>query len=351
MTIFHNNKVWVKLLVSDRVIHNLSECLIEISAAMHKDKDIYISLNLEGPSLETLTYRVRDNLQDLLGDLCVKMNYDPNRIEIETGNLIETANSRFRILSRNSAKGWFYGEHLRKIAVKEEKQFKHHFGNFVSNSTYPRLLLASYLHTHHRDKTLQTYRRDPRDPGQAVDLDLDKLMFECADPEVLTNVASFIKHLPLELESGLAEHPKTNISAGEDGMAINNNIMSWYGSFFCDVITETFFSGRTFYPTEKTTRPLLCRNPFIVHGPRNFLKHLRDLGFKTFSQYWSEEYDHYEGYARCKMMYEVIGSIAQKDKDSLHSMHDHMGELLEHNRQRLLSLTDQDIQHFMSQKH
>lgn len=351
MTILHNNKVWVELLLSDRVIHNLSECLIEISAAMHNDKNIYITTCLEGPSLETLTYRVRDNLLKLLDKLCEKMSYDPSRIEIETGNLIEDAESNFQIISRNSAKEWFYGEHLSKIQISKVKKFKHHFGNFVSNSTYPRLLLASYLHTHHRGKTLQTYRRDPRAPGQAVDLDLDKLMFECADPDVLEDVASFVKHLPLELEQGLAEHPTTNISAGEDGASINSTIMSWYGSFFCDVITETFFSGRTFFLTEKTTRPLLCRNPFVVHGPKNFLKHLRALGFKTFSRYWNEDYDHYEGYARCKMMYEVIGSIAQKDKDGLHSMHDHMGELLEHNRQRLLALTDKDIEHFMRQKH
>ena len=143
----------------------------------------------------------------------------------------------------------------------------------------------------------------------------------------------------------------TNISAGEDGAAINSTIISWYDSFFCDVITETFFSGRTFFPTEKTTRPLLCRNAFVVHGPRNYLKHLRELGFRTFSQYWSEEYDHYEGYARCKKMYEVIGEIAQKDTDALHSMHNHMSELLEHNRQRMLSLTDQDIENFVNQKH
>lgn len=351
MTTSHNNKVSVVLSVSDRLIHNLSECLIQISAAMHNDHDIDITTNGEGPSLKTLNYRLRDNLLALLEQLCTMMSYDPSRIKIETGNLIEETKSSFRITMSSTARGWFYGDHLKKIQISKGKKFKHHFGNFVSNSTYPRLLLASHLHTHHKTKTMQTYRRNPRDPGQAVDLDLDKLMFECADPGVLTDVSSFIQHLPIELEHDLAEHPKTNLSAGEDGHAINKTILSWYENFFCDVITETFFSGRTFHLTEKTTRPLLCKNPFIVHGPKNFLQHLRDLGFRTFSQYWSEEYDHYEGYARCKMMYEVIGSIAQKDNDGLHSMHNHMGELLEHNRQRLLALTDKDIEDFMSQKH
>lgn len=351
MTTFHNNKVLVKLLVSDRLIHNLSECLIDISAAMHNDHDIKITTNGEGPSLETLNYRVRDNLLALLEQLCTKMSYDPSRIEIMTANLIEDTKSSFRITRFSTARGWFYGDHLHKIQISKVKKFKHHFGNFVSNSTYPRLLLASHLHTHHKTKTMQTYRRNPRDPGQAVDLDLDKLMFECADPGVLTDVSSFIQHLPLEMEQGLAEHPSTNLSAGGDGDAINKTILSWYENFFCDVITETFFSGRTLHLTEKTTRPLLCRNPFVVHGPKNFIKHLRNLGFKTFSQYWSEEYDHYEGYARCKKIYEVINEIAQQDIDTLHSMHDDMAELLDHNRQRLLSLTDQDIDDFMSKKH
>jgi len=84
-------KVIVRLMVSDRAIHNLSESLIEISSVMHNDKDILITLNTEGPCLNTLTYRVRDNLLKLLEGLCDKMSYDPNRIEIETGNLIENA--------------------------------------------------------------------------------------------------------------------------------------------------------------------------------------------------------------------------------------------------------------------
>ena len=128
-------KVVVRLLVSDRMIHNLSEALIDISSAMHNNKDLYIHLNTEGPSLDMLTYRMRDNLLALLEDLCAKMTYDPNRIQIETGNFIEDAQTSFQIFCKNTVKGWFYGDHLSKIAVKKEKQFKHHFGNFVSNST------------------------------------------------------------------------------------------------------------------------------------------------------------------------------------------------------------------------
>ncbi len=340
------NETRAKLLVSDRVIHNLSEFLLECAEAMHKNHDLVVWTNTEGPCLESLTYKFRDNLINLLSEMCVKMDYDPKRITIETGNLIESLD-KFNVVIQNTAGGWFYGSHLSRIKQDLTKDFKYHFGNFVSNSTYPRLLLASHLHQHHGSKTLQTYRRDPMDPGHAVELDLDKLMFETCDPTVLIDVTKFIQHLPMEREKDLAEHPKTNLSAGEDGDAINHTILSWYKDFFCDVVTETMYSGKCFFLTEKTTRPLLCMNPFITHGPVNFLKNLKALGFKTFSKYWSEDYDYLSGYARCKEMYNLIGKIAQMDSKKINMMYSDMIPLLKHNRDHLISMTDNKFEALM----
>ena len=333
-------KIEVDLLVSDRVIHNLSESIIDIAAAIHSDKDLCITLNTEGPNIDSLTYRVRDNLITLLESLCLKMSYDQKRIEIVTGNLIENSQANFKITKKNTVGGWFYGKHLSKIKLDLVKKFKYHFGNFVSNSTYPRLLLASHLYHHHGPRTLQSYRRDPKNPGQAVDLDLDRLMFECADPSALIPVTEFIQHLPIELEKGLGEHPKTNMDEGEDGDGINNTIMSWYQEFFCDVVTETFYSGQTFFPTEKITRPLLCRNPFVVHGPIGYVNNLKALGFKTFDRYWSEGYDHLSGYARCKAIYIVFDQIGGMSQQQLDTMYKDMLPRLEHNRKLLLSIDD-----------
>ena len=119
--------VKINLLVSDRVVHNLSESIIEIAAAMHKDRDIIIALNTEGPSIEQLTYRVRDNLLHLLESLCEKMPYDPDRIQIETGNLIEECKGKFALRKGNTIKGWFYGKHLAKIELQSVKKFEYHY--------------------------------------------------------------------------------------------------------------------------------------------------------------------------------------------------------------------------------
>ena len=341
------NTAWINLEVSDRVVYNLSDCLIKMAASIKADKDMIITFNAEGPSIEKLSYRREDNVLRLLESICDQLKYDPKRITLLTNNVIENVKCKFKVLIENTMDGWFYGKHLRKIQVRD-KDISYHFGNFVSNSTYPRLLLASHLHKYHANKTLQTYRRNPKNPAHAVNLDLDKLMFECTDPKALINVTEFIQHLPLELEKELKDHPKASLSAGEDGDAVNPTIMSWYSNFFCDVVTETFFSGDTFFPTEKTMRPLLNRNPFIIHGPRKFLYWLKKLGFKTFSGFWSEDYDHLEGYDRCQAIYKILDKISAMDITEIRNMHDKMQPILEHNRQNLLSLDYIKMDKFIS---
>jgi hypothetical protein len=39
----------------------------------------------------------------------------------------------------------------------------------------------------------------------------------------------------------------------------------------------------------------MCHRPFIVMGSKNFLIYLRQMGFKTFYEFWNEDYDGYEG--------------------------------------------------------
>ena len=144
------------------------------------------------------------------------------------------------------------------------------------------------------------------------------------------------QNLPIDHEPDLPEHPgvDTDIEGRGNG-AMGLTILSWYNKFFCDIVNETFFTGHTFFPTEKTTRPLLSMNPFVVHGPKDFLARLRQLGFKTFSGFWSEEYDKLEGYARCKSIYEVINYISMQDVNKLY---EEMKPILEHNRKTLLEL-------------
>mgnify|MGYP001311603787 CR=1 FL=1 len=60
------------------------------------------------------------------------------------------------------------------------------------------------------------------------------------------------------------------------------------------LVTETLFDdgvSEHVFLTEKIFKPLLLKMGFVVAGRSGVLKKLRDLGFKTFSDYWDESYD------------------------------------------------------------
>ena len=58
----------------------------------------------------------------------------------------------------------------------------------------------------------------------------------------------------------------------------------------CSLISETNNNDKIFI-TEKLWKPILCQQFFIVHGNYLYLQKLREMGFRTFGQYFDESYD------------------------------------------------------------
>jgi len=56
-------------------------------------------------------------------------------------------------------------------------------------------------------------------------------------------------------------------------------------------ISETIFTGRRQYLTEKTFKPIAMGMPFVITGTAGSLAFLRRYGFKTFEGVWDESYD------------------------------------------------------------
>ena len=57
------------------------------------------------------------------------------------------------------------------------------------------------------------------------------------------------------------------------------------------VVTETAYYGNKNHLTEKTFKPVVLKQPFILVGNRGSLKYLRNYGFQTFGSVWDESYD------------------------------------------------------------
>jgi len=114
----------------------------------------------------------------------------------------------------------------------------------------------------------------------------------------------------------------------------NASISNWYHEFDIELVSETHTLGCTFFPTEKTARPIANQRPFIVYGPRNFLGNLKTYGFKTFGDCWDEGYDLLEGEPRYAAIRKVIENLLANPQRQ--TVIDHALTIAHHNRLILL---------------
>jgi hypothetical protein len=64
-----------------------------------------------------------------------------------------------------------------------------------------------------------------------------------------------------------------------------------YSDTVCSIVSETNDSNYEVFMTEKIWKPILAKQVFIVHGNYLYLQKLREMGFKTFGNYFDESYD------------------------------------------------------------
>jgi hypothetical protein len=59
----------------------------------------------------------------------------------------------------------------------------------------------------------------------------------------------------------------------------------------CSIVAETNDNDYEVFMTEKIWKPIMAQHVFVVHGNYLYLQKLREMGFKTFNNYFEEAYD------------------------------------------------------------
>jgi hypothetical protein len=327
----------------DEKIFNHTETTAGIIDKAHKNDTVILDCLGEGVPIETITYHDK-TLLDVLNELCRSNNWPKEKFQFMTGNLVQDLSVWPNIVIKNGhIVDFFLGGKDSKTS--REKNFTHYFGSLINGSNYSRLWMASQLFKKHRDKTWQTFRMDPKNPGHAVNLDLDRMMFYFSSQRLWKNqylhdIADLLSHSPI--------HKHSDRSIFVDFSNVDNDVwhdecMGWYNRFFCDIVTNTFVTGSQFNLDEKLGRAVYMKNPFIVMGPKNYLANLRKIGFRTFSKYWDESYDWLEGPARCLEIMKVIDRISAMSMEQIKEQHNNMQDLLEHNLDVYENLTKEKI--------
>ena len=205
------------------------------------------------------------------------------------------------------------------------------FGCFYGRPTASRLGIVSHLHKHYPDKSLIKVRFDTKNQDERRRFEFQKLYEWSADS--LDSVVNFLSNI----DQYTSEYHAYDYSTWQ--YDYSNHLNYLYKNIFVDLVVEAHLQGDSFYPTEKIVRAILCRKPFIVMAPVNYLAYLRQMGFRTFSELWSEEYDGVGSKTRYFSVIKLLDHLAGLPSVDLTNLNNKAKEIVEHNYQLSVSHT------------
>lgn len=199
-----------------------------------------------------------------INSLCQKYNFLKDDVIVITSNLIQFSNNNFTIINYN-----YFGNHINFLPVSKLdsikinqlrteydkflfNNFEYHFLCFNGIPRENRLMMFNELTTNSKmiNKSITTLRG------------VDK---------------NYWYDVPSWDNQKIGGGARLNIDA--------------HSKSFLNIVTETMYDSETIFISEKTYKPIYLCQPFIIFGNPFTLKKLRELGYKTFNDWWDESYD------------------------------------------------------------
>jgi len=127
--------------------------------------------------------------------------------------------------------------------------------------------------------------------------------------------------LPLKIDDGSDYH----ISSSKiDFWDLSNNSL-------LHIVTETVYNGRKSHLTEKTFKPIVAQQPFVIVSCQGSLDYLRSYGFKTFGDFWDESYDEQDDATRISSIGKLIKDLGDISSTELVQLQKNLVPIVEHN--------------------
>jgi hypothetical protein len=117
-----------------------------------------------------------------------------------------------------------------------------------------------------------------------------------------------------------------------------------YDTSLINIVTETYFFNKIIHITEKTYKPIAFMQPFILVAAAGSLQHLKDMGFKTFSNFWDESYDQeLDDKKRFKKITALIQSISDWTEEEKTEFTFKVKDIVNYNAAQLNTMQDIEI--------
>ena len=326
----------------DNKIWNEDQAFVDIAHAMNLNKPLTIDFLHEGIDLHSSGFFTKlHNIADIF-------QYPISNITVFSANALE----HHDLIKVKYQPPMHLVENAKTchVDIVKDTDFVH-FGIFINRSNAERLYLASYLYDNFLSKLKISYHFNMEDVFHTNNVGLEDLIrnYNIQDVTVASN---FLKQCPLRLdnnrtvqiEKNSVDNPSQQLLSRDRDTFIEN-----YQKYFLEVVCESYYTGNTFFPTEKTWRPILLKTPFIVQGAQWYLHRLRDMGFQTFDRWWDEGYAEDPADYQMYEIVKVIEDLAKKSTKDLYAMYQEMKTVLEHNYKRFLELDRSDFEKLVKQ--
>lgn len=307
----------IPVITSDSHIWNRDQVICSLIGNQNREQ-IILDLLYEGPCCKTSG----------INAIIDWLHIPHDKILIYTSNQIRSSDCKEIVQPLVELE---FCQKIGKDIIDFEFTGKKRFACFISRSNAKRLGIAGHLWRYHRDQSLLTYHFDSNNNYHRANFGLEEYLSEnWSDAEIW----KFLQQLPLTFDK--QSYPiqwKNSIT----------ELAKHYQDFFVEIVCETYHSGRTFFITEKTWRPILNCKPFVVQGPQWYLENLRRLGFQTFNQWWSEGYDEDINGGTLNSLTNLIDFIGKQPDHVIQQWYHDMKSVLQHNYYNFLQLTQQKI--------
>jgi DNA-directed RNA polymerase subunit L len=121
-------------------------------------------------------------------------------------------------------------------------------------------------------------------------------------------------------------------------------------STFVNIVTESLLNeNHVIFFSEKTFKPMISAQPFIIVGNPYSIEKLKEHGFKTFDRWWDESYDLERNLSkRLEKIINVMEEISTWDYEKCYQVTQEMEDTLKHNFNVLLDLKNtKDLMNFL----
>lgn len=306
---------------------NSDEVYTQLNQIAGKD-NITLDFFYEGPNLSEF------GITKCLDAYCTKYQVDPGLIRIKNWcNRAELVDYRLDDIYQHSHFFDLAKDYWKNELPQSTNEYV--FGFFVGRRAVPRAIMMKYMYERFGSQNLLSCMKvsdvspwNNTPPGVVLE-NLDNWVL----PDQKQNFINWWHTCPVDSIDNhwVRDHYVPGSSANQD-------LLLHYHRFDVELVAETYTRGTTFFPTEKTVRPIMAAKPILVYGPKNFLKKLRDLGFETYNTIWDEGYDQFESRERWAAMREVIETIMSMYPEDRITILKNAKEIAERNRQRLAEL-------------